>query len=274
MMTIIFGLLTVISLFNLLLFSGKALAGVVLLVISAGAFAVSLFGRLFKKKYMLVVIEAAAVLGFAVAAVFSNVNVSENGYIAYQEDLIKAADYFTDGKYDKALDALEEMNSIYQNTDEVNLLRSECYINSILPEEALNALKLVTDTRDARYYTDLLSSYYLLTDIDKAYSSAKEGAEKNSDSFLLNYVAGNLAAKKGEYNSAEYFLQMAYKLEPSEPMANLSLASIYYIKGDGETAYKLTDYAYNHGINEDTDYYNDILMKWYVEVKEASEYEE
>lgn len=116
------------------------------------------------------------------------------------------------------------------------------------PKEAENKFNYLLSKNDssAELYIQIGFYYYENNDLNKALQIFKEGADKFSDEFRLQYLTGNTFYRLGDNKSALPYLENAKKLNPSDIGTLSNLGLVYDDLGMNKECSELYEEAFKY----------------------------
>jgi len=145
------------------------------------------------------------------------------------------------GRYDEALNALDEALVARRHDPEVHLARAVVHLKSRSTNKALEALRLYRISPTIKRPSPVYYAYTVLAsavagDLDYAVAVGREGLGHYPDSGPILVNTGVVLERRGEMEAAAALFKRAVAAHPTPPQAHKNLGDQAYAHGDYEGA--------------------------------------
>lgn len=267
MILILLILFIVFSILNLVIFQGSILMSIATIVFSIAGIVLRVADFKLPKKAVTALTIACVILGLLTLCGAGN-RTQSGGIQDYEERLVSVQELLMDGKLDKAVAELTELEELYGSDDNTYILWAlENLIKENL-EEAYAQMSRVSDKQSQLYYA-VMERIYIKdpseSSVDQIYDLYIEAAKQWPDWTHMQKYAGITYFEQNNYAGAQYYLARAFEQDATDYRVAYYLGAVAYYQGNTEQSRQYFNEAIKLGADDDT--CSEII--WYVEQMEA-----
>ncbi len=267
MILILFILFIVFSILNLVIFHGSILMSVLTIIFSVGGIVLRVDKFKLPKKTVTALTVACVLLG-ALTLCGAGSRKQSGGIRDYEDRLFSVQELLMDGKLDKAVAELTELEELYGSDDNIHILWA---LENLVKENidaAYSEMDQVSDKTSQLYYA-VMERIYIKDpsdhSVDQIYDLYLEAAKQWPDWTHMQKYAGITYFEQNNYSGAQYYLARAFEQDETDYRVAYYLGAVAYYQGDKEQSCQHFNEAIKLGADDET--CSQII--WYVEQMEA-----
>lgn len=267
MILILFVMFILFSILNMVVFHGSVLMSVLTILFSIGGIALRVGSFKLPKKAVTAMVIACVLFG-ALTLCGAGSRKQSGGIRNYEDRLFSVQELLMDGKLDRAVQELTELEALYGSDDNTHILWAlENLIKENL-EEAYAQMSRVSDKQSQLYYA-VMERIYIKdsseASVEQIYALYIEAAKQWPDWTHMQKYAGIAYFEQNNYSGAQYYLSRAFSQDETDDRVAFYLGAVAYYQGEHEQSRQYFNEAIKLGADDDT--CAEII--WYVEQMEA-----